>query len=192
MVRAGHLAFNKITMLNQAIAFLTSCFLSISSFAQISDSEPVFRHPTGKGFATVVKENMNYRRYQNSCTYRSGFVRFNIDSIGRVDSLYISQSIPDTLRDCLRLGFKAAEGHWAPAIKNGKATYSKPMLLPVTIMLEGGCRGNFGVQQDRTAMFQQWSFGDLRIKKDFSCTLLYPLILNIKYKMEMSDPKKEK
>ena len=160
--------------------------LTTSSLAQTRDEIPAFQHPSGLDFHRFFRKNLDQSIFNGACIYSSGFIRFNIDSIGRLDSIDISLSIPQSMRLQMKRALKATDSHWSVRTVDGKATFSKPFILPISVWIEGGCRKT---QTTSDSILYILNFRKSGISKNVDAVILAPLVFHVMRDTKATDTK---
>jgi len=77
----------------------------------------------------------------NICLITAVFAKFNIDSVGNVESITYTniKHIPEVFETIITSVIKSTNGQWIPRKINGKSVKSKPFILPVIYAMEAGC-----------------------------------------------------
>ena len=171
------------------IAFLL--FASLS-YGQALGQQAQYKNGGSDLFISLSKrfaEEMKKNKWPE-CEISVVFVKFTIDSAGKVSTLVFSElkGTPQVFRNVLEIIIRETSGHWIPRKINGKAVESKPFILPLLYDLESGCSvkdsGGKLVYDAipnslSTALFYILHFEDNVGSKEtqLDCTLLNPLII---------------
>lgn len=173
-------------ILTIAIFILSSC----ATFAQTQKQSAYYEDPQSKGlgltlyklFGTPKYAQIFSQIYLHSCY----FVKFSVDSRGKVFDPVCNETTPDSIKQFLIEGILSTSGKWHPALSNGSAV-CETFLLPVTFELDLGPRKDYRDDHNYSILSLQnmLLFGqDTGSHKPFdpvpatpllSCTILNPL-----------------
>lgn len=127
--------------------------------------------------------------FSNTCDISLGLVEFYVSKDGNVKSIKISESFPEEVRN--KLNEIVLTSSWSIMKVNNSPIESLPIILPVYISIELGCkdgfvRRGFGIEKD---------FREMLVKPEnqsfVNCILLDPFTYVLPIGFQDLDPKKD-
>jgi hypothetical protein len=175
---------NLITMKNVFIIILLLLTFvgSVPTYSQTNVQEAHYKN----GDIALRKfflEKLDDARKKNNldvCLISVTFAKFCIDSVGNITGLSFCETkdTPPVFRKILTTIIYSTNGSWIPKTVDGRATESKPFILPLIYQMEAGCSANHIHVNNGTdtSIIGLFDFDDkTKMLTQLDCILLKPI-----------------
>lgn len=124
-------------------------------------------------------------KIDSSCYMGCSFVRFKVDTLGKIADILFSRNTPDNLIPFISKAISSTNGEWEPAYSNNKKITSNFFLLPIFFILENNCTPKDGsyasllsiLTTNNTPIPNYPSFSGIYPESALECILLNPILL---------------